>query len=586
MKHAVAAALAAIVLVAGASGQIVAYTLTAAPGTATVAPGTTIPALLFNGALPGPTLAVTQGQTLRVRFVNGLAGHSSLHWHGLRLPSGMDGVIGVSRPAVAPGEEFISEFVAVDPGTYWFHPHVEDQMTSGLYGALVVYPANPSDDPPYDQEQLVILHDDTTAAGGFMGGMSGGTAPGFAGNLLNGATSAGQAPIVVQQGQKLRLRILNAAARASYVIALDGHPLQVTHADGHRVQPVTTAAIPIGPGERWDAIVDLNNPGTWSLAVSSITNRNSVLVRGIVQYAGSVVPPPAANFVPPNLSTGALLSYDQLAAFTPSGAITATPNRSYTLNLAANMGPSGMTFTINGQAWPNVTPFPVSLNDVVQLDLVNTNGLMTGSFRHPMHIHGHLWRLMGTAGGTAAPPLKDTVLIQQVGQPWSTASVQFLADAPGEWPIHCHDAEHMMMGMMNTFAYDGDWDADGLANADDWDPLTKNPVLTIPEVASSFLIGGGAGSLAVQAPAGSAVDFYFSMPGTPIPVPPYGTIFLALMPTYAGSAVASAAQSATLPYMLPNIPSLSGVRFGLQAAASVPYPPWALLSTWQPFTPY
>jgi multicopper oxidase len=565
------------VVVLPAFGQAVDYTLTAAPGSAVLAPGNTIPALLYNGTLPGPTLSVTQGQTLRVRLVNGLASATSLHWHGLRIPAGMDGVIGVSRPAVAPGQEFLSEFVAIDAGTYWYHPHVEDQLTSGLYGAVIVYPATPTDDPPYDQEQVVILHDDTTAAGG-MGGGAGG-------HLLNGKTSAGQAPVVVQQGQKLRLRVINAAARTSYVIALDGHQLQVTHTDGHRLQPVGTAAIPIGPGERYDAIVDLNNPGAWSLAVSNITNRNSVLVRGIVQYAGSPAPLPSSTYVPPNLSTGSLLSYSQLAAFAPQGAITPTPNRTYGLALGAVMGPGGMNFTINGQAWPNVTPFAVSLNEIVQLDLTNTTGMMVGSFRHPMHIHGHLWRLMGTAGGTAAPPIKDTVLIEPVGQAWSTASVQFLADSPGEWAIHCHDAMHMMMGMMNTFAYGGDYDADGIADSTDWDPLTMNPVLTIPEVAAAFALGGS-GALSVQAPAGSSVDFYFGAPGTPIGLPPYGTVFLSLPPTYAGSAIASANQSAVLPYTLPNIPALAGIRFGLQAAASVPYPPWALLTTWHPFTPH
>lgn len=584
MRFAVHAIAGLVFAASSLSAQVVEYTLVSAPGMATVAPGTTIPALLYNGMLPGPTLTVTQGQTLRVRFVNGLPSPSSIHWHGLRVPLGMDGVIGVSRPAVAPGQEFISEFVATHSGTYWFHPHVEDQMTSGLYGTLIVYPANPADDPPYDQEQVVILHDDTTAAGGFMGGMMGGTAPGFAGNLLNGRTSAGQAPIIVQAGQKLRLRIVNAAARNSYVIALDGHPLEVTHTDGHRVQSVTTGAIPIGPGERYDAIVTLNNPGTWSLAVSNITNRNTVLVRGIVQYSGSVVAPPAATYVPANLSAGSLLSYNQLAAYAPQVAITPTPDRTYPIALSAAMAPGGMTFTMNGEAWPNVTPFVTNLNETVQIDFTNTNGVMMGSFRHPMHIHGHFWRLMGTAGGTTAPPIKDTVLIRQVGQPWSSASAQFLADIPGEWVVHCHDAEHMMMGMMGVFHYGGDYDNDGITNVDDFDPLTQNPVLMVPETASSFA-PGGSGALTVQAPTGSVVDFYYGMPDpTPLALPPYGTVYLDLPPVHAGGTVAAANQIASFPYTIPNVPGLAGVRFGLQAVATVPYAPFALLTTWHPLT--
>lgn len=563
--------------------QTVDYTLVAAPGSTTVAPGIVIPALLYNNQLPAPVLSVTQGQTLRVRFINALPEPSSLHWHGLSLPGGMDGVIGVSRPAVAPGQEFIYEFPCTHSGTYWFHPHVEDQMTSGLYGTLIVHPANPAADPQFDLDETVMLHDFTTAAGG---GLMGNGAAGFAGHLLNGRTSAGQTPITVQTGQRLRLRFVNAAATNSYIVALDGHLLEVTHADGHRVLPITSAAIPIGPGERYDAIVTLNNPGTWSLAVSDINNRAALVNRAVVQYAGSTVPVPPQSFVPPNLATGALLTYNQLAAFAPQGAITSTPNRTYNLALAMTMssGSGGMmmSFTINGQAWPNVTPFAVNAMETVQLNLANTS---MGSMDHPMHIHGHFWKLMGTAGGISAPPIKDTVLIRAAGQQWGSASVQFVADNPGEWALHCHNADHMMRGMMNTLQYGGDADGDGIATSVDWDPLSIHPVLTIPESAPAFAIGGS-GSLSVQAAAGSTAFFFIGSPlVSPIALPPLGTVWID-PPTLLGSAVAAANQDASINYAIPNAPVLSGLRIGIQALAWVPFAPGSLLSTWQPFTIY
>ena len=562
--------------------QTVDVTITATPSATTVAPGVTIPALLYNGQLPGPVIALTQGQTLRARFVNGLPTISSLHWHGLSLPAGMDGVIGVSRPAVAPGQEFIYEFQATHPGTYWYHPHVEDQLTSGMYGAVIVYPANPAADPAYDQEQVIILHDDTSAAGGFMPGTMGGTAAGFAGNLLNGKTSAGQTPIMVQPGQRLRLRIINAGAHKSYVIALNGHQFEVTHADGHRVQSVMKAAIPIGPGERYDAIVTLNNPGTWSLGVADILNRNAVVVRGVIQYAGSAVPVPAATATFPNLTTGTLLSYNDLAAFNASmGSITATPNRNYPAVLGMAMSGGAMIFTINGQAWPNVTPYAVTLNDTVQLNFAN-NTMGTDGW-HPMHIHGHFWKLMGTAGGTANPPIKDTLLIRPMGMAGSSSSVQFLAANPGVWVLHCHNAHHMMMGMMNAFIYGNDFDSDGIANATDWDPLTKNPVVTIQETAAAFALGGS-GTVSVQALTGSAVDFFLGVPSaTPLALAPYGTIFIDA-PFHFGTAISGATQSATMGYTIPNAPILSGLRIGFQAVANVPFAPGILISTWQPIT--
>lgn len=576
--------LAFLLVFAPLAGQGADYVITAAPGVATVAPGLAIPALMYDGAIPGPVLHATQGQPLRVRFVNGLAAPSSVHFHGINMPSGMDGVIGLSRPAVAPGQEFLYEFTPPEAGTYWYHPHVEDQMTSGLYGTLVVAPANPADDPPFDQDVVVVLHDDTTQAGGMTGGMMGGTAPGFAGHLLNGATSAGQTPIAVQAGQTLRLRFVNAAASTSYVVALDGHALTVGHADGRRVQPVSVGAIPLGPGERYDAFVALNNPGVWSLAVASITNRNAVLVRGVVAYAGSGAPTPAANYVPPALATGSLLSYAQLAAYGPTTPISTSPNRVYPATLGMTMGgmSGGMGFTINGQSWPNVPPFVVAQSETVQINFSNTTMMMMGSFRHPMHLHGHAFRLMGTAGGTTNAPLKDTLLVRPVGQAWSSASVQFTADNPGEWMFHCHDVQHQMMGMMATVEYLGDADGDGLSNVLDLDPLTPQPVLTIPSLASSF-VQGGSGVVGVQASTGSVVHAYVGVPATtPTSLAPYGTLFLDL-PIYVGSAV-SVGNVASFPYVVPTGPGLAGLRVGLQAAAGVGFAPYVLLSTWQPMT--
>src|SRR5512134_1486338 len=103
--------------------QTVTVDLTAAHGTATLAPGITVNAWLYNGTLPGPVLRVTEGQTLRVRFRNGLPEATAIHWHGQPVMLGMDGVPGISRPAVASGQEFLYELKGLLPGTYWFHPH-------------------------------------------------------------------------------------------------------------------------------------------------------------------------------------------------------------------------------------------------------------------------------------------------------------------------------------------------------------------------------------------------------------------------------------------------------------------------------
>ncbi len=562
------------VLVPSLRAQVVEVTLVAAPGVAQVAPGVAVNAWLYGGALPGPTLRVTEGQTLRVRFQNGLPEATAIHWHGQPIQLGMDGVPDISRPAVAAGQEFIYELTGLIPGTYWFHPHGHEmQLDVGMAAMLIVDPANPGNDPPFDVEQTIVLDDWTNPLGGA-----------FSGHLLNGRSSAGQNEIVVQPGQRLRLRVVNAAARTNYVFALDGHPMTVTHADGNRVQPVVVQAIPIGIGERWDVLVDCTNPGVWSLAVSTIENRNSTQVRGVVRYAGQTAPAPLSTYVPPNLSSGSLLGYAQLAAYFPVPPITATPDRTFTASLGMGMGPGGMTHTINGQVWPNVTPFQVAAGDQVQMTFVNT-GMMMMSEYHPMHVHGHFFRLTGTAGGTARPPLKDTVLIRPNGQAGSSAVVQMQMDNPGRWLLHCHNMMHMASGMMTAIEYLGDADSDGVPNRSDYEPMASLPVVTISDQASAFAPGAN-GVIGVQWTPGRPFGLFVgSSELSPWQVLP-GLGTLVLDPASAGLlgvATTSALGNASIPYVLPATQSIVGLRVGLQGVGVVPPANDLVLSTFQAF---
>ena len=112
----------------------------------------------YNGTVPGPELRVNQGDRLRVTLINHLPASTSIHWHGLRLPNADDGVAGITQDAVPPDGQYTYEFVVKDPGTYWYHSHqdTEDQVPLGLYGALVVEPAQ---GPAYDRDYAVLLGD-------------------------------------------------------------------------------------------------------------------------------------------------------------------------------------------------------------------------------------------------------------------------------------------------------------------------------------------------------------------------------------------------------------------------------------------
>lgn len=543
-----------------AAQTIVSYDITAAPGTVNLGPGYPAePAQLYGGTVPGPVLRATVGDTLRIRLRNQLGTNTILHIHGQPLRLGMDGVPAISRPEIAPGQEFTYELDNLAAGTYWFHPHSQQhhQLNGGMYGLLIVDPANPASDPAYDIEQVIVLDDwDPSITGGT-----------FAGHILNGKTSDGQSAISVTAGQKLRLRILNAAARTNYIIALDGHQMTVTHKDGNRVQGVATDAIPIGIGERYDVIIDCTNPGVWSLAASTLQNRLSNVVRGIIRYNGQVGPDPTPTAVPANLSSGALLNYGQLASYLPS-AITATPDRTYPIALSVQPGPGGGQWMINGEQWPAITPTVVSYGETIQFNL--TTSTPSPNHVHPMHMHGHFVRLMGTAGGTTHAPLMDTVLIRPSGQPGDAWSVQWLADNPGSWLYHCHEMQHMSLGMMTLVDYNGDYDGDSIADDVDNEPTISGPVLMVSDTESQFQIGNS-GAIDMQWQPNEIVSCFMSVFefAAPVAMPPYGDLRIdSSAMAFLGLVSLDSAGNGQLPYTLPNAPQFIGLRIFLQGVGS------------------
>jgi FtsP/CotA-like multicopper oxidase with cupredoxin domain len=241
----------------------------------------------FNGSLPGPELRVRVGQVLRVDFENRLPAPTSIHWHGIALRNDMDGVPSFTQPAVAPGARFLYEFSVPDPGTYFFHPHAGVQLDRGLYGVLVV--EDPAEAGRYDREAVVVLDDWTDGVGEtpdellarlLAGGMDHSSMPGMdhsmagmdhgAGMptkakpsgplgddtgdiryplyLANGHQARSPVTVAARPGERVRLRIVNAGADTAFRLALGGHRLTVTHADGFPVIPVTGDALLIGMG--------------------------------------------------------------------------------------------------------------------------------------------------------------------------------------------------------------------------------------------------------------------------------------------------------------------------------------------------
>ena len=133
------------------SGVVRTFELTAAPAELRLIDGKPLQVWAYNGQVPGPTLRIRLGETIRVHFTNHLPQETTIHWHGVRLPNAMDGVPYLTQQPVPPGGTFTYEFTPKDAGTFWFHPHVRasEQVERGLYGVLVVEDATP---PPYSRE--------------------------------------------------------------------------------------------------------------------------------------------------------------------------------------------------------------------------------------------------------------------------------------------------------------------------------------------------------------------------------------------------------------------------------------------------
>jgi FtsP/CotA-like multicopper oxidase with cupredoxin domain len=528
------------------------YTVTAEVASWTLHTGRVVTAWTYDGTLPGPALHATEGDTLRVRFTNHLPEGTTIHWHGLPNTIVQDGVPEVCPIVVEPGQEHTYLLESLPAGTYWFHPHVGVQIDQGLYGTLIVDPLVP--DPVAQRDYSIVLDDWRDGAPIIV------PAPSYTEYLINGHTSQGQSALMVTQGETVRLRFFNASAATNYVVAVDQHPMTVIRTDGQRVVPITKQAIQLGMGERYDVLLTANNPGVWSIAASSITNRNATMVRAVLAYTGSSNPWPTATYVPPFLATGTLLSYSQMAAAGPVAPISAAPDRVHAMQLSSGTVGGQPAFFINGEAFPNVTPLDVALGENVRFNMVNMTMMV-----HPMHIHGHFLRLLGTAGGTTAPLVKDTVLVPgMMGQ----IDAEIVADNPGNWVYHCHHIYHAALGMMTLVRYVGsDSDGDGLGDDVDHDPLGDHPVLALDSLGNGFAIGTSY-DVSVQWPAGEHVAFVIgTLLNPPRPFGPAGDLYVGQR-TLLGRAIAGANGIATLNATIPNDPLLVGQRLVIQAMAT------------------
>lgn len=397
----------------------------------------------YNAQVPGPEIRVTEGQRLRVTLENRLPEPTTIHWHGLPVPPDMDGVPEVSQRAVLPGETFAYEFDVPASGTFFYHSHVGLQLDRGLSGALIVKPRDEGA-AIADREQVLVFDDWLRSAPqpeGAGGSMMGGGGPIYDGYLLNGRAGSAAAPITIARGERLRLRVINASSATTFRVGITGHRLRVTHADGQAIAPVDVDTIVLGMGERYDAIVTGADPGAWHLVAGPVDTTVIGVVAPLL-YPGYEPLRTAPAVWPAALRAGRTLSYDDLQPDANAPAAPARLPRAMPIVLSGSMGMMAAgAWTINGQRYPNASPLQIREGEWIRLEMQNQSMV-----RHPMHLHGHFFRLVNARGLSS---LKDTVLVD----PMSRRDIVLLADHPGRWMFHCHHAYHMEAGMARVVEY-------------------------------------------------------------------------------------------------------------------------------------
>ena len=266
------------------TGQVKEFTLVAEQVEWELLPGVMTTADTFNGAVPGPTIRITEGDTVRVTVKNELPQETSIHWHGLHVPNEMDGVAGITQDPIMPGETFTYEFIASHAGTFMYHSHSRfsrEQIDRGLYGALIIDPQE-SEEPQFDREYTLALQ-------GWMVGpemeAEGPMAMDYNYFTINGKSYPATDPLVVKEGDVVRLRFIN-PSQTIHPMHLHGQDFKVVAKDGEPLaDPWIGNTLDVEQGETYDVVFIANNPGTWVLHCHDLhhASNNGVEPGGLIQ---------------------------------------------------------------------------------------------------------------------------------------------------------------------------------------------------------------------------------------------------------------------------------------------------------------
>ncbi|OYV30833.1 MAG: copper oxidase [Thiomonas sp. 20-64-9] len=241
------------------------FHLVAEPVVREISPGMTAKLWGYNGSSPGPTIEAVEGDRVRLFVTNKLPEHTTVHWHGLILPNGMDGVGGLTQPQIAPGQTFVYEFELRKSGTFMYHPHADEmvQMAMGAMGLFIVHPKNPRQ-MAVDRDYAFLINAYDIDPGSSVPKVN--TMLDFNLWTWNSRAFPGIAPLVARTGERVRIRMGN-LTMTNHPIHLHGHVFEVAGTDGGWVPksarwPEVTVDIAVGQMRAIEFIAD--NPGDWA----------------------------------------------------------------------------------------------------------------------------------------------------------------------------------------------------------------------------------------------------------------------------------------------------------------------------------
>jgi FtsP/CotA-like multicopper oxidase with cupredoxin domain len=414
------------------------FKLEIAPLDLEIGPGKVVHTVAYNGCVPGPLIRWPEGKPIVIDVLNRTKTPEIVHWHGLEIPSDMDGSAEEGSPMIQPGTEFRYTFTPRPAGFRWYHTHSfagHDLKRGGYTGQFGCFYIEPKNDPgAYDQEIFLTLHDWNAYL--TAGGDSSMDAA-YDYSTIDDRMLGFADPLKVREGQRVVLHLLNASASMIHWLALAGHELTVVAMDGNPVPaPNPMPAIRLGPAERVDAIATMNHPRIWIFGETRNQMRKAGM--GIVfEYANQTGKPRWVD--PPETSW----DYRRFAKPQPT---VRQPDEIIPLRFESKFHGQGSvaTWTINGNAFPHTDAIVLKEGLRYRLQMINRSG-----DDHPIHLHRHTFDVTSIDSKPLSGLNKDVVVVPANAM----VEADFMANNPGATLFHCHNQTHMDFGFMTLLRY-------------------------------------------------------------------------------------------------------------------------------------